>query len=157
MRCVSDAIRLVVLNVVRPTSAIIRSDTPALNHVISVTEKTFHHIDALVLNAGVLHPMGNIASSEITLEEWKSHFDVNFFSLITALRATLPALRDSDLGGRVVLVSSGAATGNIAGWGPYNAAKAALNSLCRFVATRIYRYDSSSILNVALSPTKNLK
>lgn len=77
--------------------------------------------------------MGKIASSDISLDDWKTHFDINFFSLITALKATLPALRKSELGGRVVFVSSGAAVGNTAGWGPYNTSKAALNSLCRCV------------------------
>lgn len=75
--------------------------------------------------------MGKIASPDIPLDAWKHHFDVNFFSLITALRATLPELRKSELGGKVVFVSSGSATGSTAGWGPYNASKAALNSLCR--------------------------
>ena len=70
--------------------------------------------------------MGKIASPDTPLDEWKTHFDVNFFSLVTALKATLPSLRKSELGGRVVFVSSGAAIGNIAGWGPYNASKAAL-------------------------------
>ncbi|TCD68187.1 hypothetical protein EIP91_011358 [Steccherinum ochraceum] len=123
--------------------------TSDLNHAISIAEKTFHHIDGLVLNAGVLNPMGKISSTDISLDEWKSHFDVNFFSLITTLRATLPALRESDLGGRVVFTSSGAATGNLAGWGPYNTGKAALNSLCRTIAE-----EEPQVTFVALRPGK---
>ena len=100
----------------------------------------YKRIDGLILNAGVLEPLGKIASEEITLDQWKQHFDVNFFSLVTALRATLPELRKSPLGGRVVFVSSGAATGNTPSWGPYNAGKAALNSLCRLVALDNYTW-----------------
>ena len=86
-----------------------------------------------MLNAGTLHPLGRIDAPSSTLDIWRSHFDVNFFSLVTALKAALPALRASRFGGKVVFVSSGAAAGGVPGWGPYNASKAAMNSLCRRV------------------------
>lgn len=93
----------------------------------------YKRIDGVILNAGVLEPLGKIASEDISLDQWKKHFDVNFFSLVTAIRATIPELRKSPLGGRLVFVSSGAAVGNTPSWGPYNAGKAAMNSLCRSV------------------------
>ncbi len=99
-----------------------------MTEAIGLANKNFGHIDGLVLNAGVLDPMGKIASPDVSLDGWKAHFDVNFFSLVTALKASIPSLRKSELGGRVVFVSSGAAVGNTAGWGPYTASKAALNS-----------------------------
>ncbi|KAF6762294.1 short-chain dehydrogenase [Ephemerocybe angulata] len=105
-----------------------------------------HSIDALILNAGVLEPVGKIASG-IPLASWKSHFDVNFFSLVTALQASLPALRKSSFGGRVVFISSGAAVKGTAAWGPYNASKAAMNSLCRTVAE-----EEPDVISVALRP-----
>lgn len=101
----------------------------ALTGVISAFVKAHGQLDGLVLNAGVLEPLGPIADENVPLALWKSHFDVNFFSLIPALRASLPPLRSAQ--GKVVFVSSGAAVGGMAGWGPYNASKAALNSLCR--------------------------
>ena len=67
------------------------------------------------------------------MSEWKKHFDVNFFSLVTAVKAALPALRKAENGGRIIFVSSGAATKGLAAWGPYSASKAAMNSLCRSV------------------------
>ena len=91
--------------------------------------KAHNRLDGLVLNAGVLEPLGPIADESVPLAAWKSHFDVNFFSLIPALRASLPALRSAQ--GKVVFVSSGASVSGTAGWGPYNTSKAALNSLCR--------------------------
>lgn len=100
-----------------------------LTDAISTVIKTHNRLDGLILNAGVLEPLGPILDEGTPLAAWKSHFDVNFFSLITALRASVPALRLTQ--GRVVFVSSGAAVGGLAGWGPYNASKAALNSLCR--------------------------
>lgn len=100
-----------------------------LTDAVSTFIETHSKLDGLVLNAGVLEPLGPIADENVPLAMWKSHFDVNFFSLIPALRASLPALRPAQ--GRVVFVSSGASVGSLAGWGPYNASKAALNSLCR--------------------------
>lgn len=101
----------------------------ALTDAISTFIKAHNRLDGLVLNAGVLEPLGPISDESVPLNAWKSHFDVNFFSLIPALQASLPTLRSTH--GRVLLVSSGAAVGGVAGWGPYNASKAALNSLCR--------------------------
>ena len=60
--------------------------------------------------------MGKVGDPEIGLDAWKHHFDVNFFSLVSALKVTLRALRKSELGGRVVFVSSGAAVGGLSGW-----------------------------------------
>ena len=111
------------------------ADEGALTRAIGLAEKTYQHIDGLILNAAVIDPMGKVTAPATSLGQWKEHFDVNFFSLITALRAASPALRHSDLGGRVVFVSSGSATGGLGGWAPYNASKAAMNSLCRY-ATR---------------------
>jgi len=103
----------------------------ALSQAIVGTKERHGKIDGLVLNAATLHPIGRIGSHDNNLDSWKKHFDVNFFSLVSALKAALPALRKSEPG-RVVFVSSGAAEGGIDGWGPYNASKAAMNSLCRY-------------------------
>ncbi|PCH41078.1 short-chain dehydrogenase [Wolfiporia cocos MD-104 SS10] len=110
------------------------TDATVVSHTVASAIKVYGHIDALILNAAVVTPLGRIADEEISLDAWKAHFDVNFFSLVTAVRAALPALRASDLGGRVVFVSSGSATKGTPTMGPYNASKAAMNSLCRTLA-----------------------
>ena len=78
----------------------------------------------------MLDPLCRIGDNT-PLESWKKSFDINFFSLITALKVGIPYLRKSELTGRVVFVSSGAAEKGMPGWGTYSAAKAAMNSLCR--------------------------
>ncbi|KAI0771590.1 short-chain dehydrogenase [Trametes elegans] len=123
------------------------TDASALRTSVSRGLEKYKHIDGVILNAGVLEPLGKIASEDISIDQWKQHFDINFFSLVTALRATLPELRKSPLGGRVVFVSSGAATGGTPSWGPYNASKAALNSLCRTLAQ-----EEPDVTSVALRP-----
>jgi NAD(P)-dependent dehydrogenase (short-subunit alcohol dehydrogenase family) len=105
-------------------------------------EKTYHHIDGLILNAGVLDPIGSIGD-DTTIASWKDHFDVNFFSLVTALKAALPSLRQSTLGARVIFISSGNSVKGPVGMGPYNASKAAVNSLCRYVD--FYQWQGCSL------------
>lgn len=117
-----------------------------LSKVISQVLETHKRLDGLVLNAGVLEPIGRISDSNIPLDAWKTHFDINFFSLVPAIRASIVALRASK--GRVVFVSSGSAIGSTATWGPYNAAKAAMNSLCR--------YSQSVFLEPDLTPQQDI-
>lgn len=87
-----------------------------------------------MLNAGILEPLSHISdtgsSDQPALQEWKELFDVNFFSVVQTLQFALPYLRKESKG-RVVFVSSGAATKGYVGWGAYSASKAALNSLCQ--------------------------
>jgi NAD(P)-dependent dehydrogenase (short-subunit alcohol dehydrogenase family) len=124
-------------------------DETALTNAVSLAATTYGHIDGLILNAGTLDPLGRIGNPDILLSSWKTHFDVNFFSLVTALKAALPALRKSKLGGRVVFVSSGAAVEGPTGWGPYSASKAAMNSLCRTLAD-----EEPELVSVAVRPGK---
>lgn len=81
--------------------------------------------------------MGRIDDPAVSIDAWKQHFDVNVFSLLGTLQLALPDLRMSKNGGRVVFISSGAATGSTPGWGAYNAGKAAVNSLARCVNSPI--------------------
>jgi len=99
-----------------------------MTEIIQSAARRFHGLDGLVLNAGTLDPLCRIADNT-PLDSWKQNFDVNFFSLVTAIRAAIPSLREKS--GRIVFVSSGAAVKGVPGWGPYNASKAAMNSLCR--------------------------
>ncbi|ESK96091.1 short-chain dehydrogenase [Moniliophthora roreri MCA 2997] len=122
------------------------ADETSLINAITKGEEAFNHIDGLVLNAATLDPLCRIVDNT-PLSAWRNHFEVNFFSLITAVRAALPALRKSELGGRVVFVSSGAATKGTAGWGPYNASKAAMNSLCRTLAE-----EEPNVTSIAVRP-----
>ncbi|KLO18014.1 short-chain dehydrogenase [Schizopora paradoxa] len=119
----------------------------AVREGIEQTLKTYHRIDGLILNAGVLEPVGPVGASSTSIAQWRSHFDINFFSLVYTIQAALPALKESANGGRIVFVSSGAAVGNVANWGPYNASKAAMNSLCRTLAQ-----EEPEVVCVALRP-----
>ncbi|KAJ7665545.1 hypothetical protein B0H17DRAFT_1090898 [Mycena rosella] len=117
----------------------------AVADAVALAIKSFSRLDALILNAATIDPLCRIGD-DTPIQQWKTHFDY-FFSLVTTLKAALPALRASQLGGRVVFVSSGAAVKGTAGWGPYNASKAAMNSLCRTLAE-----EEPDVTSVALRP-----
>ncbi|CAK5275520.1 unnamed protein product [Mycena citricolor] len=118
-----------------------------VKNAVAQAAQTFGSLDSLILNAGIVDPLSRIADDKTSLDQWKMHFDVNFFSLVTALKFAVPHLRASTHGGRVVFVSSGAAVKGTAGWGPYNASKAAMNSLARTLAE-----EEPDIVSVALRP-----
>ncbi|KAF9485287.1 NAD(P)-binding protein [Pholiota conissans] len=122
------------------------TDEAALSNAIVRGISHYQSIDGLILNAGTLDPLCRIGD-QTPLDSWKKHFDVNFFSLITAVKAALPYLRRSTLSGRIVFVSSGAAVKGMPGWGPYNAGKAAMNSLCRTLAE-----EEPDVVSVAVRP-----
>ncbi|KAG0645180.1 putative oxidoreductase [Hyphodiscus hymeniophilus] len=98
--------------------------------VVQLALKSFSRIDSLIINHATLSPVKRIADS--TPEEWRSLFDVNFFSAVSLITPALPHLRKSQ--GRIILTSSGAATGYYSTWGAYGSSKAALNHLAATVA-----------------------
>jgi NAD(P)-dependent dehydrogenase (short-subunit alcohol dehydrogenase family) len=108
-----------------------RTDELAFTGAIQSALAKYGRLDALILNAGIVDPFTRITSADAPLDAWRTHFEVNVYSLVTALKAAAPSLRESPTRGKVIFVSSGAAIGGIAGWGPYNASKAAMNSLNR--------------------------
>ncbi|KAL1743766.1 hypothetical protein HDZ31DRAFT_64767 [Schizophyllum fasciatum] len=123
------------------------SDEKSLTSTIQSFVEKLGSLDALILNAGAIEPIARISDPSVPLASWRNAFDINVFSLVVALRAAAPALRKSADGGRVVFVSSLAADKSIAAWGAYNAAKAAMNSICRTFAE-----EEPSIVSVALDP-----
>ncbi|KAA8899034.1 hypothetical protein FN846DRAFT_990920 [Sphaerosporella brunnea] len=86
--------------------------------------------DSVIVNHGVLDPVAKVADAD--MEAWKKHFDINFFGAVAMAKAAIPHLRKSH--GRIVFVSSGAATTPYLAWCCYGAAKAALNHLNATIA-----------------------
>ncbi|KAH6616780.1 hypothetical protein C7974DRAFT_416895 [Boeremia exigua] len=91
--------------------------------LISAAKSRFGRLDALIVNHGSLDPVCKIGDSSPAA--WRAAFDTNVFSAVGLVQAALPLLRESK--GRIVLTSSGAATGAYQGWGAYGAGKAVLN------------------------------
>ena len=111
--------------------------------VAQQTLARFGRIDALVNNAGDIEPIRPAAEADP--EAWKQNWSVNVLGTVMMLKHALPALRQS--AGRVIIISSGASENPIPGWGPYCAAKAALNHL-----TRVLALEEPGITILALRP-----
>jgi NADP-dependent 3-hydroxy acid dehydrogenase YdfG len=89
-------------------------------------------IDLLANNASTLGevPLPHLGEADLSL--WPRLFDVNVRAPLALAQLTLPALRER--GGAIVNITSDAATGPYATWGPYGATKAALDQLSNVLA-----------------------
>ena len=61
------------------------------------------HLDSLILNAGILAPVGPIA--ETNVDEWKKLFDINFFALlhtVSPLCISIPRRNHNSRGGLTI-------------------------------------------------------
>lgn len=92
---------------------------------VELAQKRFQKLDGLIVNHGVLDPVKRVANT--LADEWRSAFDVNFFSAVALAQAALPALRQTK--GCILFTSSGAASNAYVTWGAYGASKAAMNHL----------------------------
>ncbi|KAG9237686.1 hypothetical protein BJ875DRAFT_453184 [Amylocarpus encephaloides] len=105
--------------------------------------KSFTRIDGLLINHGTLSPVKRI--SDCTAEEWRSTYDVNFFSALSFVKAAIPSLRRTH--GRIILTSSGASVGAYSTWGAYGSSKAALNHLAMTLTT-----EEPDITSISVRP-----
>jgi len=93
-------------------------------------------LDILVGNAGILGPLSPLG--HITTDAWQDVIDINLTANWRLIRTCDPLLRRSDAG-RAIFVTSGAATGKHAYWGPYAASKAGLEALVKTYAQEVER------------------
>jgi NAD(P)-dependent dehydrogenase (short-subunit alcohol dehydrogenase family) len=107
------------------------TDFPALDRLGAAIAKRWGRLDAFIGNAGLLGPITPLGHVEPSA--WERVMAVNVTANWRLLRAVDGSLRASP-SGRVVLVSSGAATACRAYWGPYSISKAALEALARTYA-----------------------
>ena len=85
-------------------------------------------LDILVANAGILGTLSPLP--HVTADAWDMVMKVNLEANWRLIRSLEPLLRLSDAG-RAVFLSSGAATGKSAYWGPYAVSKAGVEALAR--------------------------
>lgn len=112
-------------------------------HAVDETVGEFGRIDALINNAGVLGPISKIMDTDP--EAWRGNLAVNLLGPMYMSRAAIAQLRKAK--GRIVNISSGAATLPIPTWSAYCSAKAALNQF-----TAVLAEEEPDIVCVALRP-----
>lgn len=101
------------------------TDTASLREVLETIFEKEGHIDVLINNAG----MGISGSVEGTsIEDAKHLFDVNFFAAFQVIQSVIPYMRDQEYG-KIINISSLAATFPIPFQAFYSASKSALSAL----------------------------
>lgn len=110
---------------------------------VATAIRVFGQLDSVIANAGLLGPVLSIAKLDV--EEWKQTFDINLYAVVHLVQHALPHLKKSGAG-RIVAVSSGAATKPYSGWYAYGSSKAALN---HFILTLADNEDQISAISVA--------
>lgn len=109
-------------------------DFDGLDRLGASLNERYGKLDILVGNAGTLGPLTPV--SHIPPDAWQEVMEVNVTANYRLIRSLDPLLRLSDAG-RAVFVTSGAASGRTAYWGPYAVSKAALEALVRSYAAEI--------------------
>jgi NAD(P)-dependent dehydrogenase (short-subunit alcohol dehydrogenase family) len=114
------------------------TDHGALSDFTSEVIDRFSRIDLWVNNAGVLDPIGPLA--EIDPADAARNINVNVVGVLNGSSLFARHVRERPGGGVLVNISSGAASTPYAGWGPYCAAKAAVDQLTRVIALEEARH-----------------
>ena len=117
------------------------SDADACQKAVAKTLERFERLDALVNNAGIVEPIAPLAQTDP--ERWQYNIAVNLLGPFYLAREAIAELRRQK--GRIVNVSSGAATRTIEHVSAYCAAKAALNHFSRVLAAEEPRLTVMSV------------
>ncbi len=107
------------------------TDGPGVDRLGGAIFERWKKLDIFFANAGVLGPLSPLG--HIDPKDFEKTLAVNVTANWRFVRSLDPLLRQSDAG-RVVFVTSGAATKCRAYWGPYSVSKAAVECLARTYA-----------------------
>jgi NAD(P)-dependent dehydrogenase (short-subunit alcohol dehydrogenase family) len=88
-------------------------------------------VDVCVSNAAITNTVA--PAHRMTDEQWQRDIDVNLTGAFKAVRACLPGMREREYG-RIVVISSGAATAGLPGQVAYAASKAGLIGMVKTLA-----------------------
>jgi 2-dehydro-3-deoxy-L-rhamnonate dehydrogenase (NAD+) len=126
------------------------TDDQALAGAAAETVDRAGPITALVVNAGILGPVGRVW--EAPVEQIRRVLDVNLLSAFLSLRAVVPRMLDNPGPdrGRIVIMSSVQAKEGTALAGPYAASKAGLIALTKTLGKEL---AGDGILVNAVTPT----
>lgn len=98
------------------------SNFQAMENAVDKCIDTFGKLDIFVANAGVIDPIGPLATSNPA--SWAHAVQINLIGAYNGLRTVLPIMQ-AQQSGTIINISSGAAHSALEGWSHYCAAKAA--------------------------------
>lgn len=110
------------------------SDERQVQELVRAAEHWVGPATILVNSAGVVDPIAPLARSDTA--RWLRNLSINVGGTYLPLRIALPGMLERGFG-RVVNISSGAATKPSSGWTAYGAAKAAVVQLTRSLALEL--------------------
>ena len=119
------------------TATILRLDLRAGERIDQVGPTIYQRwgrLDILVASAATLGPLSPLP--HVTSDAWSAVIDINLSANWRLIRTLDPLLRLSEAG-RAVFVTSGAADGDQAYWGPYAVSKAGLEALAKTYALEV--------------------
>jgi NAD(P)-dependent dehydrogenase (short-subunit alcohol dehydrogenase family) len=110
------------------------TDFDVIDRIGAAIYERFGRLDILVGNAGILGPLTPVA--HIDSGDWDQVIAINLTACYRLIRSLDPLLRLSPAG-RAIFVTSGAADGRHAYWGPYAVSKGGLEVLVGTWATEL--------------------
>ena len=108
------------------------TDASSLNSFYNACIAKFGGLDLWINNAGVLNPIKPLRT--LQLDELRGHFAVNIEGVLLGSQCFINHCRQTQTEGVLVNISSGAAQKGYHGWGPYCAAKAAVDRMTECIA-----------------------
>jgi NAD(P)-dependent dehydrogenase (short-subunit alcohol dehydrogenase family) len=112
------------------------SDESQARHAVADAVKRFGRIDVLVNNAG-FSILGNF--EELSTEDFRDLFQINFYGTANVLRAGLPVLR-KQRAGHIINISSTAGAVGLKHCSAYCATKFAVEGLSTAIATEVEQF-----------------
>jgi NAD(P)-dependent dehydrogenase (short-subunit alcohol dehydrogenase family) len=106
--------------------------------MITAIAADFGGLDILINNAGIASRGQSVADTDIA--EMERVVRVHAFGAFYATKFALPLLRQSSLGGRIIMISSVAAKSNGPNGAPYNMGKGAMEALAMTLAKEELRH-----------------
>jgi NAD(P)-dependent dehydrogenase (short-subunit alcohol dehydrogenase family) len=110
-------------------------DQSSIRDVVDRITNEYGRLDVLVYNPGLPGPSKPI--EEIRDEEWEEVFEVNITGFFRVCRASIPLLRNSDGGGRIIAISSMTGRRPLLHRTSYAATKMALTGFVRSLALEV--------------------
>ncbi len=118
----------------------------SIDQLMMLSLRAFRHVDILVNNAAIIHPVGRVW--EVDPVAWEHLIRTNFIGAFLCARAILPHMLDRG-DGHIINVTSGAAYSDIVGMSAYCASKAALD---RFTTILAQEVAHTNIVVCGMSP-----
>ncbi len=124
------------------------SESDAVEELLATVDAEYGRLDVLVNNAGIVGS-GATSFDDLTIDDWKHLFDINFFGAVRVTKQSLPLLRDGGKA-RIINMLSTTLVRPEADKPHYCAAKAALLNLTKALSRG---YGEEGVLVNGVMPT----